>query len=296
MNCVNHPETPAVNYCQNCGKALCPECTRSISGMVFCEPCLAARLGVPPQAGAGAAAVPAYPAVGRAPSPVLAAILGLIPGVGAMYNGQFLKGIVHVIVFIALVSVTDHFGLFGLLVAAWVFYQVFDAYQTAHAMQFGLPLPDPLGLNNVGAKLGIAQPVTYVPTAVPGAGTVPPTAVPPSAVYPGSAPPVAGFAAPYAPYAQPGAYPQPGQPVPPIPPYAPDGTPVDPALNPYAEPQPRSLPVGAIVLIALGAIFLLGTVGVLNEHWLAHGWPLIIIAVGAWLLYKNSRNFQGGPK
>jgi hypothetical protein len=305
MNCVNHPETPAVNYCQNCGKALCPECTRSISGMVFCEPCLAARLGVPPQAGTGVAAVPgspAYPAVGRAPSPVLAAILGLIPGVGAMYNGQFLKGIVHVVVFIALVSATDHFGPFGLLVMAWVFYQVFDAYQTAHAMQFGLPLPDPLGINNIGAKLGIGQPSTYTPTAAPPAG-VPPTAVPPAAdstasYAAGFAPgqPYVPYAQPSAPYAQPGAYAQPGQPVPPVPPYAPDATPVDPALNPYAEPQPRSLPVGAIILIALGAIFLLGTVGVLNEHWLAHGWPLIIIAVGAWLLYKNSRNFQGGPK
>jgi TM2 domain-containing membrane protein YozV len=289
MNCINHPETPAVNYCQNCGKPLCAECTRSISGMVFCEPCLAARLGVPPSAGttAGATAPAAYPVSGRSPSPVLAALLGLIPGVGAMYNGQFLKGIVHVVVFIALVSATDHFGPFGLLVMAWIFYQVFDAYQTAHAMQFGLPLPDPLGLNNIGAKLGIGQPSTYVPTA---------TAAPPPPPTATGAPPSTGFTAPapYAPYAQAG---------PPVsaadPAY---GTPADPNLPPgvvpggFEPPSARSLPVGAIILVAIGALFLLGTVGILNEHWLHHSWPLIIIAVGIWLLYKNSRTFQGGPK
>ncbi len=149
MNCVNHPETPAVNYCQNCGKALCTECTRSISGMVFCEPCLAARLGVPPQAGTGATAAGtpgAYPVAGRSTSPVAAAILGFIPGVGAMYNGQFLKGIVHVIVFIALISAADHFGPFGLLIAAWVFYQVFNAsYNYSHTAQDNRNIFLPLG-------------------------------------------------------------------------------------------------------------------------------------------------------
>lgn len=312
MNCINHPETPAVNYCQNCGKPLCAECTRSISGMVFCEPCLAARLGIPPAgttaAGPAPGAATGMPYPGRAPSPVLAAILGLIPGVGAMYNGQFLKGIVHVVVFIALIGATDHFGPFGLLIGAWVFYQVFDAYQTAHAIQFGLPLPDPLGLNNIGAKLGIAQPTSNNPyagyaAAPPVRPVAPPTAVPGQWPEP---PAAAGFApsTPYAGYSQP---------MPPVVPYDAAGNPV--AADPNAAPgaptafdhagfdhpgfdpgASRSLPVGAVILIALGAIFLLGTVGVLNEHWLHHGWPLIIIAVGVWLLYKNSRSFQGGPK
>jgi hypothetical protein len=33
------------------------------------------------------------------PSPGLAALLGFIPGVGAMYNEQYAKGIVHLMVF-----------------------------------------------------------------------------------------------------------------------------------------------------------------------------------------------------
>jgi TM2 domain-containing membrane protein YozV len=308
MNCINHPETPALNYCQNCGKPLCAECTRSVNGMVFCEPCLAARLGVPAAGTTAAGAVPGtatgnplYPVSGRSPSPVLAAILGLIPGVGAMYNGQFLKGIVHVVVFIALIGATDHFGPFGLLIAAWVFYQVFDAYQTAHAIQFGLPLPDPLGLNNIGAKLGIGQPAAY-----PYVGT-PPAAAPPTAAAPAqwTEPPAASGFAPSTPYA---GYSQPVPPVPPVPHYDAAGNPVAADPNPapgapaafdqavFDPGASRSLPVGAVILIALGAIFLLGTIGILNEHWLHHGWPLIIIAVGVWLFYKNSRSYQGGPK
>ena len=42
-----------------------------------------------------------------APSPGLAFVLGLIPGVGAIYNGQYVKGLVHVIVLGTLISLVD---------------------------------------------------------------------------------------------------------------------------------------------------------------------------------------------
>ena len=38
------------------------------------------------------------------PNPAAAAVLGLIPGVGAMYNGQFIKGFIHVVIFAVLVT------------------------------------------------------------------------------------------------------------------------------------------------------------------------------------------------
>ena len=44
------------------------------------------------------------------PNPVAAAVLGLIPGVGAMYNGQFFKGLIHVVIFAVLVSITTTTG------------------------------------------------------------------------------------------------------------------------------------------------------------------------------------------
>ncbi len=43
MNCANHPERERVAFCQNCGKPLCQECTRTVGTAVFCEPCLAAK-------------------------------------------------------------------------------------------------------------------------------------------------------------------------------------------------------------------------------------------------------------
>ncbi|MFI5104362.1 MAG: B-box zinc finger protein, partial [Terriglobales bacterium] len=82
MNCAVHSETPAVAFCRTCGKALCENCKRDVMGAIYCEPCIAARLQTPPPV--QPVAVPAVPG---APNPGIAAFLGFIPGVGAMYNG-----------------------------------------------------------------------------------------------------------------------------------------------------------------------------------------------------------------
>ena len=90
------------------------------------------------------------------PNPSAAAVLGLIPGVGAMYNGQFFKGLIHVVIFAVLVSITSSInGIFGIFIGAWVLYQSFEAYHTAKALRDGQPPPDPLGLNEVGNWLNL---------------------------------------------------------------------------------------------------------------------------------------------
>src|SRR5271155_626621 len=123
MDCVNHNGVTATAYCQNCGKALCAGCVRQTpAGQVLCDSCSTAWQAIP------------HPFVVPPPSgpnPSVAAVLGLIPGVGAMYNGQFFKGFIHVIVFVVLVNVTHHYGIFGLFIGAWVLYQSFEAYHTA---------------------------------------------------------------------------------------------------------------------------------------------------------------------
>jgi hypothetical protein len=86
--------------------------------------------------------------------PCWPACWAFIPGVGAMYNGQFVKALAHVLIFAVFVSLSDKSLVFGLLVAAWIFYQVFDAAQTAKARRDGLPLPNPFGLNDLGSRLG----------------------------------------------------------------------------------------------------------------------------------------------
>ena len=151
MNCAQHPEVAATAYCRTCGKALCDACKREVQGTIFCEPCLAAR--IQPGAGSSYSAGAEY-APPRAPenaSPGLALFLGIYSGGGAFYNGQYLKGFVHVIVMSTLIWMSDHgMGAFAsLLIAAWFFYMVFDAWTTAKARRDGLPIPDPIGLNAI---------------------------------------------------------------------------------------------------------------------------------------------------
>jgi len=81
-------------------------------------------------------------------SPGLAFVLGLIPGVGAIYNGQYVKGLIHVIVLGVLISILSSGGaggfepLFGLLIALWFFYMAFEAYHTAARRLRGQPVDE----------------------------------------------------------------------------------------------------------------------------------------------------------
>lgn len=153
MNCFNHPEIPAVAYCRTCGKALCAECRRTSLGTVFCEEHAPVTipeepLGAPVGAAPGgyAASNPPYPGdirVDHRPSPALAFVLGLIPGVGAIYNGQYAKGLVHFIVFGLIVSIVSRHDipgwepLFAMMIPVWIFYMAFEAYHTAQKRREG---------------------------------------------------------------------------------------------------------------------------------------------------------------
>jgi hypothetical protein len=161
MNCATHNDTAAVAFCRTCGKPLCANCTRDVRGVVYCEPCLAARLeGTTPAAGfAPQQAV--YPPVttspatrhsNAGPNPTVAGILaGFFPfGVGAVYCSQYAKGLAHLLIFGLLIFASDHAGnwdaLFGIAIAFFYVYQIIDAVRTARALQEGQPAPDPFGL------------------------------------------------------------------------------------------------------------------------------------------------------
>ncbi len=89
------------------------------------------------------AAIPP-PVIHHDVSPGLAFILGLIPGVGAIYNGQYAKGLVHVIIIGLTISILSNDAargfepLLGLLLAGFWFYMAFEAYHTARRRQQGL--------------------------------------------------------------------------------------------------------------------------------------------------------------
>jgi hypothetical protein len=72
-------------------------------------------------------------------NPGAAFALGLIPGVGAIYNGEFVKAAVHILIFGTLVSVSDATDapLFGIAAAAFYFYMPFEAYYTAKKRMLG---------------------------------------------------------------------------------------------------------------------------------------------------------------
>jgi len=303
MNCINHPDVPVAAYCQNCGKALCQDCVRSVGGVVYCEACLAARLNTPPgavPAGAKAPFVGLPPLDG--PNPGLALGLGFIPGVGAMYNGQFVKGTVHVLIFALLCSAAGHADFFGFMIPFWIAYQVFDAYQTAKARRDGTPLPNPFGLNDIGHRLGL-QPHPETPPSytapfvagpgVPGQGyaeqgtpgTTTAYSAPPPPYTPVSGAPYPPADAGYVPFSPPvSGFVDPANP-------ARQGTPYGPTQGAFGG---TSVPVGAIVLIGLGTLFLLSSMGVFRDEWLGKAWPLILVGIGVYLIVQRSRNTPSG--
>ncbi|MBV9760731.1 MAG: B-box zinc finger protein [Acidobacteriaceae bacterium] len=237
MTCYLHPDAPATAFCRSCGRPLCALCQRTAEGTVFCqEHAPNASFGFSaPQEPVGAsgpdpynAAPPPYtpppytspPYTSSAPfppspsapvgrtSPVAAFWLGLIPGVGAIYNGQYMKGLVHAIILGVLLSLTDSAEntagqpLLGMVLTAFWFYMAFEAYHTAKKRQLGAPVEEWSSL------LG-------------------------------------------------------------------------------AAPRTGRVPLGPIILIGIGVIFLLDTMHLLDFREFGRFWPVILILVGAHLLYSR---------
>jgi Domain of unknown function (DUF5668)/B-box zinc finger len=230
MNCANHADAPAVAYCRTCGKALCANCTHPVRGVIYCEDCLGAKMEGTPAAAAGFVSGTVLPAAtqgrvpppppppgsGSGPNPTVAGILaGFFPfGVGAVYTGQYAKGLAHLAIFVLLIAGvnaadSDHSSVLGpicgLGIAFFIVYQIIDAVRSAKAIQMAQPIPDPFGL---AATFGGGSKI-----------------------------------------------------------------------------ETSKIPMGAIVLILLGVLFLLHTMGL--RFGLDRFWPLILIVLGVWLFARN---------
>jgi len=217
MNCANHPNAAAIAYCRTCGKPLCQSCTRDVRGVIYCESCLAERLGTAqpvtgqPIAGVVPSTMP-MPVPGSGPNPAVAGILaGFFPfGVGAVYTGQYAKGLAHLLIFVGLIiGMGQGSPLDTLCAFAFAFFyvwQIIDAVRTAKALQLGQPAPDPLGL---GQAFGAGEKI-----------------------------------------------------------------------------DTSRIPTAAIVLIGLGILFLLQTIGVF-EFSVDRLWPVLLILLGGWLFAKR---------
>jgi len=141
-------------------------------------------------------------------SPALAGILsGFFPGTGALYNGEYLKGVLFIIIFAGLITMQPHAGqpFPALLLAGFYIFQIIEAVQTAGA------------INRRAAEEAEV------------AGTAPATGL---------------------------------------------------AVTP-----PSGSVFWGIVLVILGAIFLLANFGVVDYGRLWDFWPLIVVVLGLKLIY-----------
>lgn len=217
MNCAIHPELTAVAFCRTCGKPLCQSCQRPWQGTIFCEE------HAPAAAESGGAQSPyssQYAPPGATPygspyttgpsiSPGVAFVLGLIPGVGAIYNGQYAKGVIHVVILGVIISILNAGAagsfevLFGFLIPLWFFYMAFEAYHTASKRLRGEPVDE--------------------------------------------------FS----------------------------------SLFPMHQGAGRGFPVGPVLLIGLGVLFLLNTLEIVRLYQIVRFWPLFLIALGGYMLYQR---------
>ena len=173
MKCAVHTDVDATGYCRNCGKPMCAACARPVRDVLYCEDCLATVMGhaapaPPPGASPSVGTPPVSPYAAPSPgsyvppvvapiprrpgssSPALAFILGLFPGLGAIYNGQYNKGLIHIAIFASLiVALSSDIGaglepLLGIFLAGFIFYCAVEAMRTAQAKNLGEVASDPL--------------------------------------------------------------------------------------------------------------------------------------------------------
>lgn len=141
-------------------------------------------------------------------SPGLAFFLGWIPGVGAIYNGQYVKGLVHAVIFgllISLISSAENspgVPLLVMMLVGFVFYMPFEAYHTAKKRQMGIRVDEWSSLLSQSRYMGRA-------------------------------------------------------------------------------------PVGPVILILIGVLFLLDSLHLVEFRDIGRFWPVILIVVGAYMLYNR---------
>ncbi|MCU1266369.1 MAG: hypothetical protein JWM21_2687 [Acidobacteria bacterium] len=137
MYCSYHSKNPAVVQCNQCARPLCAACDHRIRGFPFCQDCIVAGVEMLRQQ----AQSPAPHEMRRRNSPFVATLLSFVPGLGAAYNGQTSKAIVHFAIFasffqMAVLTQGVHFFVLGVL-GTWLFAAV-DACRTAQLMRAGL--------------------------------------------------------------------------------------------------------------------------------------------------------------
>ena len=125
MKCYYHPESDSAKACSSCRKLLCSSCSHTIKGTIYCQDCLVA--------GAELAALAASPRLANY-SPARAGLFGVVPGLGAVYNGQYVKAVIHFSVFASLVILGGEIGIFVVGAISFYIFMLVDAYRSAQVI------------------------------------------------------------------------------------------------------------------------------------------------------------------
>lgn len=131
MYCSYHTSTIARIQCSSCARPLCAACDHRVKGYAYCQDCIV--LGVEGLS----RNYYRERTRGRAR---LAALFALLPGMGAVYNRQNIKGVVHFVTIVGLFQLTAlrvASGFFVLSGLAFYLYSIVDAHRTARLIDQG---------------------------------------------------------------------------------------------------------------------------------------------------------------
>jgi len=144
MNCSYHPANTSVVQCSRCARPLCPACDHRIRGFPYCQDCIVAGVELLQYQAARGGAGASVQARRKTSRGVALLLSFLLPGLGAAYNGQISKAVVHFAIFAGffqMATMTDANAFFVLgALGMWLFAAV-DAFRTAQLFRAGL-VPD----------------------------------------------------------------------------------------------------------------------------------------------------------
>jgi hypothetical protein len=210
---MNPMPPPIIGYCRATGKPLTAEDATYVDGFLYSKEYAANMKNASGSAAASSpyATTEASNVASAETSAGWAFILGLIPGVGAIYNQQYAKGLIHIVVFAFIITALDktHAQAFFIpLLIGWIFYMPFEAYHTARKRQLGQPVDELSG-------------VLDLPEAF------------------------------------------------------------------------KRLPIGPVILIFMGVVFLLDNLGFFYIDQFVRFWPVLLIAAGVLMLFKRAQTWAG---
>lgn len=154
MKCYVHPDVDAVGTCTVCGRSVCQNCAIDMNGKLTCKSCVEKMASQP----SGKAIVKKEPVLALLLSLVGGLVIGLLIGLGQIYNGQVRKGIILcainlvlegiiVTVYVLISIFTLGLGflcclpIFAAPLLTWL-YAMYDAYIMADRINKGEPVKD----------------------------------------------------------------------------------------------------------------------------------------------------------